>query len=114
MLSPVLFALLTSSALISDVSAAPSKARAWTSWTKNAGPSAVYLTTNLQQNAVIALPVAEDGTLSAGTVTSTGGAGSTAINGASGQLQAPDALLSQSALTIAGNVSGLSVQMILP
>ncbi|KAK4186430.1 hypothetical protein QBC35DRAFT_554143 [Podospora australis] len=63
---------------------------------------AVYLITNDGINSVVALPVSPDGTVSAGTLTKTGGAGSVALN-TNGQPETPDALLSQSALTIAGN-----------
>ena len=36
---------------------------------------AVYFMTNLASNSIVALPVAEDGSVSAGTMTSTGAAG---------------------------------------
>ena len=52
---------------------------------------AIYFLTNDAQNAVVALPIAEDGTLSGGTVTSTGGAGSNSIDGAKNATAAPDA-----------------------
>jgi len=65
---------------------------------------AVYFITNDQANAVVALPIGPDGKLSPGTMTPTGGAGSIALN-SKGQPANPDALVSQSALTIAGNVS---------
>jgi len=65
---------------------------------------AVYFITNDQANAVVALPIGPDGKLSPGTMTPTGGAGSIALN-SKGQPATPDALVSQSALTIAGNVS---------
>jgi hypothetical protein len=64
---------------------------------------AVYFITNEAENAVVALPIAADGTLSAGTVTKTGGAGSIAL-GVMGEPALPDALVAQSALTVAGNV----------
>ncbi|KAI1610839.1 hypothetical protein EDD36DRAFT_304840 [Exophiala viscosa] len=101
MLSHIIYALLASLAIISNVSAAPSHSRSKTKWTNNS-PKAVYLITNDQQNAVAALPIAADGTLSAGTITLTGGAGSNAIDGATEQPATPDALIGQSALTIAG------------
>lgn len=66
---------------------------------------AVYFITNNQQNAIVALRIGKDGTLSNGSVTATGGAGSNSINGATNQPAGPDALASQSALTVAGNVS---------
>jgi hypothetical protein len=61
--------------------------------------------TNDAENAVVALPIAPDGTLSKGTVTKTAGAGSIAINGMTNMPGLPDALVSQSSLTVAGNVS---------
>ncbi|KAK0637907.1 hypothetical protein DIS24_g10360 [Lasiodiplodia hormozganensis] len=64
---------------------------------------AVYFLTNDAQNAVVALPIAADGTLSDGTVTATNGAGSNAIDGTTNKTSAPDALVGQSSLTIAGN-----------
>ncbi|KAF2454973.1 hypothetical protein BDY21DRAFT_416562 [Lineolata rhizophorae] len=64
---------------------------------------AVYFLTNDAENAVVALPIGADGTLSPGTVTSTEGAGSNALFVPDLEPGAPDALLSQSALTIAGN-----------
>ncbi|KAK9242886.1 hypothetical protein V1506DRAFT_34711 [Lipomyces tetrasporus] len=63
---------------------------------------AVYLLTNDAVNAVVAVPIAADGTLSYGTVTGTRGAGSSSISGSTMMPSAPDALLSQNALTIAG------------
>ncbi|KAF9637190.1 hypothetical protein BFW01_g8086 [Lasiodiplodia theobromae] len=64
---------------------------------------AIYFLTNDANNAVVSIPIAADGTLSEGTVTVTGGAGSNAINGANNMPAAPDALVAQSTLTIAGN-----------
>ncbi|KAF2825153.1 hypothetical protein CC86DRAFT_418901 [Ophiobolus disseminans] len=66
---------------------------------------AIYFLTNEKENAVVALPIDKNGMLSNGTVTTTGGAGSIAINGANGQPGVPDALVGQSALTVVGNVS---------
>lgn len=66
---------------------------------------AVYFLTNGATNAVVALPIGKDGTLSNGTVTKTGGAGSIAINGRTGQPGLPDALVGQSSVTVVGNVS---------
>lgn len=65
---------------------------------------AVYLITNEAENAVIALPIGADGKLSAGKMAKTGGTGSAAVN-AEGKPETPDALVSQSSLTVAGNVS---------
>ncbi|MBE3040984.1 hypothetical protein IMZ48_00020 [Candidatus Bathyarchaeota archaeon] len=70
---------------------------------------AIYFITNDEVNSVAALPIANDGTLSQGTVTKTGGAGSVAVD-ADGQPATPDALVGQSALTIAGNVRTNPIQ----
>ncbi|KAJ9608225.1 hypothetical protein H2200_007213 [Cladophialophora chaetospira] len=64
---------------------------------------AIYLITNDASNAVAAVPIGADGTLSKGTLTATGGAGGNSIDGATKEPAAPDALVGQSALTIAGN-----------
>ncbi|RBA20821.1 hypothetical protein FPRO05_08268 [Fusarium proliferatum] len=63
---------------------------------------AIYVLTNEKANGVLAIPIGQDGTLSKGKVTMTGGAGSVAVD-AEGKPATPDALISQSALTIAGN-----------
>ncbi|KAL7944472.1 hypothetical protein V8C42DRAFT_89535 [Trichoderma barbatum] len=70
---------------------------------------AIYTISNGQHNSVIALPIDSKGLLSKGTSTSTGGAGSSilVVNGNTKQPGGPDALVSQSALTVAGNVSQL-------
>lgn len=68
---------------------------------------AVYLITNEAENAVIALPIGADGKLSAGKMAKTGGRGSVAVN-AEGKPETPDALVSQSSLAVAGNVSLLT------
>jgi hypothetical protein len=65
---------------------------------------ALYLLTNDEANAVVALPIDANGKLSPGTVTPTGGCGSVALN-SDKQPATPDALVSQSALTVAGSVS---------
>lgn len=64
---------------------------------------AVYLITNDAENSIVALPIQADGTLAQGTVTPVGGKGANSIDGATSQPAGPDALVSQSALTIAGN-----------
>ncbi|KAI1103012.1 hypothetical protein F4804DRAFT_311287 [Jackrogersella minutella] len=63
----------------------------------------VYLLTNNEVNSVIALPIQADGTLASGTITPSGGNGSTTIDGTTMQPAGPDAIVSQSALTIAGD-----------
>lgn len=65
---------------------------------------AIYFLTNDKANAVVAVPIGNDGTLSKGAATMTGGAGSVGVD-AQGQPATPDALISQSSLTVAGNVS---------
>ncbi|RFU80131.1 hypothetical protein TARUN_2094 [Trichoderma arundinaceum] len=66
---------------------------------------AIYTLSNEEHNSVIALPIGSNGLLSKGTTTSTYGAGSNilVVKDNKKQLGAPDALASQSALTIAGN-----------
>jgi hypothetical protein len=66
---------------------------------------AVYLITNGAENSVVALPISKDGSLSKGSVTKTGGAGSAAVDGAMKKPALPDALVGQSSLTVVGNVS---------
>ncbi|KAL2417641.1 hypothetical protein ABEF95_003847 [Exophiala dermatitidis] len=83
--------------------AAPSPHRGQAGSGRSGFPTAVYLLTNEANNAVVALPVGADGTLSLGKVTGTGGAGANSIDGTSNQPAAPDALIGQSALTVAGN-----------
>jgi hypothetical protein len=68
---------------------------------------AIYLITNEEANGVVALPIGKDGTLSKGSITMTGGAGSVAVD-ADGNPATPDALVSQSSLTIAGKVSPIN------
>ncbi len=65
---------------------------------------AIYFITNDAQNAVAAVPIGADGMLSGGTVTATGGSGGNSISAATKEPAGPDALISQSSLTIAGNV----------
>jgi len=68
-------------------------------------PKAVYFLTNDAKNAVVAMKVNADGTLADGSITETGGAGANGIDGAKNAPAAPDALFSQSALRVVGNVS---------
>ncbi|KAB5525524.1 hypothetical protein GE09DRAFT_1229330 [Coniochaeta sp. 2T2.1] len=63
---------------------------------------AVYLISNGPENNVIALPIGADGTLSKGSSIATGGAGSNSVDSATNQPAAPDALVSQGSLTLAG------------
>ena len=98
MLSISLKSLFLATSLSVIVVAAPSFHR--TKSTVNA----IYFLTNDQSNAVVALPVGADGKLSQGSVTPAGGKGGNSINGATNEPEAPDALIGQSALTVAGNV----------
>lgn len=70
----------------------------------------VYLISNDAPNTVVALPIGEDGTLSAGTITPTGGNGSVSFSHTLGVPAKPDGLVSQSSLTIAGQVSYAVIQ----
>lgn len=66
---------------------------------------AVYMLSNRgQQNSVLALPIGADGLLGEGKSTATGGKGAAAIDGSTMKPSSPDALISQSALTVAGKV----------
>ncbi|KAK8085903.1 hypothetical protein PG994_000877 [Apiospora phragmitis] len=68
-------------------------------------PRAIYTISNDQQNAVVAMPVQADGMVGkATTSTATGGIGANGIDGSTNQPSAPDALFSQSALTVAGKM----------
>jgi hypothetical protein len=64
---------------------------------------AIYLISNDQANTVIAVKITTDGLLAGGTSTATGGAGSNSVDGMN-MPASPDALVSQSALTVAGDV----------
>lgn len=74
---------------------------------KVANGKAVYMLSNQASNAVVAVPIAQDGTLdeAGGSSTNTGGAGAAGIDGSTNAPSNPDALFSQSALTVAGTVS---------
>ena len=62
------------------------------------------LTNDAAGNSVVALKVTADGTLSDGSITSTGGKGGSGIDGKTKKPAAPDALFSQSALKVEGNM----------
>ncbi|KAL8865853.1 MAG: hypothetical protein Q9198_009132, partial [Flavoplaca austrocitrina] len=55
------------------------------------------------ENSIIALKVGEDGMLSEGSCTLTGGKGASGIDGKTSMPAGPDALFSQSAVTVRGN-----------
>jgi hypothetical protein len=65
---------------------------------------ALYFITNSANNSIVALNVAADGTLSDGSITATGGAGMNGVD-STGAPAAPDALFSQGAVKVLGNVS---------
>ncbi|KIY00244.1 uncharacterized protein Z520_03929 [Fonsecaea multimorphosa CBS 102226] len=97
--------LLLLAAFITSVPAAPSPYPG--KWGKGhlhpEGARAIYFITNDASNSVAAVPVASNGLLSEGSLTPTGGEGGNSISGATNQPAAPDALISQSSVTIAGN-----------
>jgi hypothetical protein len=66
---------------------------------------AIYMLTNEASNAVVAVPIGQDGLLNgaAATSTATGGAGANAVDASDGKPAAPDGLFSQQAVTIAGS-----------
>jgi hypothetical protein len=70
---------------------------------------AIYVTSNTAQNAVVALPIAQNGSLlvANGVSTATGGTGQSGL-GSNGAAAGPDSLFSQSAIAIAGNVCALT------
>lgn len=73
---------------------------------QNRGCSAIYVLTNKAENGVAAALIGRDGKIIAGgKTTATGGAGANGIDGSNKQPAKPDALFSQSALTIAKGVS---------
>ncbi|KAI5459239.1 hypothetical protein BGZ63DRAFT_447794 [Mariannaea sp. PMI_226] len=71
--------------------------------TGSSSGKAIYMITNDASNAVVAVSIGRNGLLSHGSNTATGGAGANSISSSTNQPAAPDALISQSSLTIAGN-----------
>ena len=69
-----------------------------------ASAKALYFITNDANNSVVAIPINKNGTLSDGSFTATGGAGSNEVD-ATGKPLAPDALSSQGSVRVAGKVS---------
>jgi hypothetical protein len=67
-------------------------------------PVALYFQTNKAGNMIVAVPVGADGTLSAGTLTPTGGDGGNLVDPATGNPNALDPLASQGSVRVAGNV----------
>ncbi|KAI4102193.1 MAG: hypothetical protein LQ339_004717 [Xanthoria mediterranea] len=69
-----------------------------------AAPKAIYFMTNdAAGNSIVALKVGQDGTLSDGSRTMTGGKGASGIDGNNSMPAGPDALFSQSAVKVEGN-----------
>ena len=68
-----------------------------------ANAKAVYFMTNAKPNQIVALPIGQDGTLSQGTLTPTGGDGSTEVDAKTGAPTVPDALASQGAVRVVGH-----------
>ncbi|KAF1958158.1 hypothetical protein CC80DRAFT_546397 [Byssothecium circinans] len=91
--------LAASSTLASPISSLPNATPGQASVTNG---KAIYINTNsFEKNAIAAVKINANGTLGEASTTSTEGIGGAAIN-AMGQLAMPDSLVSQSALTIAG------------
>lgn len=102
--------LLSLAALSNLASAAPQSCQQQQQQKQVTVGKAVYFMTNEAENAIVALPIGKDGMLSKGMVTKTGGAGSISIDGATMQPALTDALIGQSSLTVAGNVSNNTLQ----
>ena len=76
----------------------------WGPWGGPQPAKAVYVMTNdVDSNAIIAMSVGSDGSLSGGSTTATGGKGGNLI-GATGMPDFPDALSVQDSVNKAGNV----------
>ncbi|KIW96366.1 uncharacterized protein Z519_03435 [Cladophialophora bantiana CBS 173.52] len=97
------FLLFTTSVAFVQAVPAPHAGKWGKGVSHSKGARAIYFITNDASNSVAAVPVAANGMLSEGTLTPTGGDGSNSISGATNEPAAPDALISQSALTVAGN-----------
>ncbi|CAK7210468.1 hypothetical protein SEUCBS140593_000834 [Sporothrix eucalyptigena] len=65
---------------------------------------AIYITSNTAQNSIVAVPIAQNGSLivNQGSSTATGGSGASGITASSGAAAGPDSLFSQSAIALAG------------
>lgn len=92
--------------LLAPALGAPSCAKSGAGKAAGNNGKAVYVMANQATNAVIAVPIAANGLLSAkaGSSTATGGAGASGIDSATNESAGPDALFSQSSLKVAGNV----------
>lgn len=117
--SAILTALYASAAILAVVNASPVNVRYgrdpghksppgdWPGpgWNKQTA-RAIYFMTNLPSNSIVALPVAEDSSVSAGTTTSTEGAGGNLVDPVKGTKNGPDALGSQGSVQVVGDVCG--------
>ena len=73
---------------------------------KAVAPQAIYFISNNDgANSVAALPVTKNGSISTGTMTPTGGAGASMVDPTTRLPESPDALSSQGAVRVVGNVS---------
>jgi hypothetical protein len=69
-----------------------------------AAKAVYFLTNDAASNAVVALPIAADGTLKDGSITPTGGKGSAEVDAKTKKPNFPDSLSSQSSLRVVGHV----------
>ena len=81
--------------------AAPAPSNSSAAASNNA--KAIYFMTNAANNSIVALKVNEDGTLSSGSMTATGGSGMSGVD-STGAPAAPDSLFSQGSVKVSGNV----------
>ena len=82
--------------------------RGWPSWGSGYDDAkALYFMTNTATNAIVAIPIGQDGfpDVSAKTTTATGGMGGNTVSTTNGSKNGPDALNSQGSLQVAGDVS---------
>ena len=68
-------------------------------------PEAIYFMTNANDNAIIALPVMENGNVMDGSITPTGGKGQSSVDPMTNKSNAVDGTVSQGAVRVAGQVS---------
>ena len=66
---------------------------------------AVYFQTNKVPNSIAAIPVSQNGALSGGSLTATGGNGGDTFDATTGKPNGPDSLSSQGSVVVSGNVS---------
>jgi hypothetical protein len=98
------FVALAASALLASANPI-AKGNTWPQWNAPEQAKCLYLATNLKPNAIRAIPVNEDGSLSAqGSTTMTGGDGGNELDAPKLTPHAPDALGSQGSVQLADNV----------